>query len=431
MSLFNSKQLRKYRYKVSECMVIIGSEVITLEPMYVTGMKIINNYTTDTFPIFLLNLQVYSDIYYKINKNKNNLTIRLRIQKYYTKDGKKKKFPDGDYINDEFVLIRDDVDVSRSKDIDKEEDKIEKKRKKSQSKKEPDHSMELYLYRKEVSSAMQTQLNMIFKESTLTSAIAWALNKIGIKNMLMSPLENNQVYKPLYIPPLTLNSMIMYLDIMYGFYKAGSVLFFGLKRSYLLNYKGGSTAYSSGEKRNCTIFVPKQGSDENMQGGTVDTGDNSGYFYNVEYGSIDFSNSSISSDVINGTNAMVINTTDGSIAKSESDTITAGDSNTAIMENTTANPWLADIYGYQTSSSSEVIMGSIVDCDVDGIEPNKDWSVIFEDSSLTNKYNGKYFLTNSIIDFSNDEGTGDFMVMVGFTLKKLGKPTTTTVSMNL
>ena len=80
MSLFNSNQLRKYRYKISECMVIIGSEVITLEPMNVTGMKIINNYTSDTFPIFLLNLQVHSEVYYKINENKNILTIRLRVQ---------------------------------------------------------------------------------------------------------------------------------------------------------------------------------------------------------------------------------------------------------------------------------------------------------------------------------------------------------------
>ena len=430
MGLFNANQLRKYRYKIAECMVIIGSEVITLEPMNVTGMKIMNNYTSDTFPIFLLNLQLHSEVYYKINKNKNNLTIRLRVQKYYTKDGKKKKFADGDYINDEFVLIRDDIDTSRTADIDRAEDKIEKRTKKSQSTKEPSHSMELYLYRKEVATAMQTQLNMIFKESTLTSAISFLLYKIGIKNMLMSPLENSEKYSPLYIQPLTLNKAIMYLDIMYGFYRAGSVLFFGLKRSYLLNYKGGCTAYAIGEKKNCTIMVPKQGSNENMQGGSVDTGDSTGYFYNVEYGAIEFSNSSISSDVINGTNALVVNPADGSITTSESDTITSGDSNTAIMENTTANPWLADIYAYQTSSSSEVLSGSISDCDVEGIEPNKNWTVIFEDSSLTQKYNGTYFLTNSILDFTNDEGSGDFAIVVGFTLNKIEKPTSTTISMN-
>lgn len=430
MSLFDATQLRKYRYVVAECMVIIGSEVIPLEPMYVTGIKIINNYTTDVFPIFLLNLQVYSDLYYKINANKNNMTIRLRIQKYYTKDGKEKKIPDGDYINDEFVLIRDDVDVSRSSDISKAENKIENKRKKSQDDREPKYSMELYLYRKEVSTAMQTQLNIIFKESTLTSAIAWALCKIGIKNMIISPLENTKVYKPLFIPPLTLNAMIMYLDIMYGFYRAGSVLFFGLKRSYLLNYKGGCTAYTVGERKNCTIFVPKQGSNANMQGGTVNTGDTSGYFYNVEYGAVEFSNSSISSDVINGTNAMIINSRDGSITTAESDAITSGSNNKIIMENTTANPWLGDIYAYQSSSSSEVITGTISDCDIEGIEPNKNWSVIFEDSSLTNKYNGKYFLTSSIIDFVNDDGSGDFGVIAGFTLQKIGKPSSTTITMN-
>lgn len=430
MSLFNSNQLRKYRYKISECMIIIGSEVITLEPMNVTGMKIINNYTSDTFPIFLLNLQVHSDAYYKINKNKNILTIRLRVQKYYTKDGKDKKFIDGDYINGEFVLIRDDSDVNRTVDADRAEDKIEKRTKKSQSTKEPKHSMELYLYRKEVATAMQTQLNVIFKQTTLTSAISYLLYKIGIKNMLMSPLENNTSYPPLYIPPLTLNMAIMYLDIMYGFYKAGAVLFFGLKRSYLLNYKGGCTAYETGEKINSTLLIPRDGSSNNAQGGSVDTGDMSGYFYNVEYGSIEFSNNSVSSDVLNGTNALVVNTTDGSITTSTSNAITSGDNNKTIMENSTANPWLADIYAYQTSSSSEVLVGSITDCDADGIEPNKNWSVIFEDVSLANKYRGTYFLANSILDFTNDVGSGDFSIVVGFTLNKIEKPVSTTVIMN-
>ena len=429
MALFDTKQVRKYRYRVKEAMILIGSEAINLEPMNVSGMKVVNNYIGNVFPIFFLSLSVDDCTYHKVLKNKDNLDIRLRVQKYYTKDGKKKEYVAGDWINDTFTLIMDENDMSRSSDIDRKEDKYEKKEKKSDKTKEMNNSLELYLYRKEVATAMQSQMNEIFTECTLTSAIAWALGKAGVRNMLMSPLENGNTYKPLYIPPLTLDKLIMYLDIMYGFYKAGSVLFFGLKYSYLLNYKGGSTAYYAGERRNSTIFVPKQGDSENAQGGSVETGDTSTYYYNMEYGAVNFTNDSVTSDVIYGTNALVVNSDDGSIVSADSGATVKDNNNYTVMENTTANPWLGDIYTYQTSSSSNVITGSIENCDIDGIEPNKKWNIIFEDTKLTNKYNGDYFLTESTIEFTNDGGSGDFGMNVGLVLKKIGKPSSETKQM--
>ena len=410
-------------------MILIGSEVITLEPMNISGMKVINNYIGNVFPIFFLSLSVNESVYYKILANKNTLYIRLRIQKYYKKDGDTKEYVVGDWINDTFTLIMDENDINRSSDIDMRENKYENKSKNSDKENSMDASLELYLYRSEVSTAMQSQMDEIFTECNLTSAIAWALSKAGVKNMLMSPLENHKTYKPLYIPPLTLDKLIMYLDIMYGFYRAGSVLFFGLKYSYLLNYKGGSTAYYSGERRNSTIFVPKQGSTENAQGGSVETGDGSTYYYNMEYGAVNFINDSISSDVIYGTNAMVINSDDGSIVSADSGAIVKDTSNYAMMENTTSNPWLADIYAYQTGSSSEVITGSIENCDIDGIEPNKNWSIVFEDTKLANKYKGTYFLTESTMEFTNDGGSGDFSINVGLVLKKIKKATSQTQKM--
>lgn len=421
MALFKPKELRKYRYSVKECIVINGGKSTSLRSDNITGIEIVNNYLTNAFPIFKINLQVKNDIYYDIMKNKNTVQIKLRIQKYYKRSGKKKeKSIKKDWLNDTFVLIMDENDTNRQDDIQQKSKKNENKKKKPDSDKTKDdrNSLELYLYRKETATSMKTTPNIIFKKTNLTSAVAYLLGLAGVSNMIMSPFENNKDITQLYLPPMSVNKLIMYLDIMYGFYKAGAVVFFGLQYSYILNFKGGCTAYPSGDKKETCLLVPKKSSIEGNESGSVEKGDDK-FYLNWEYDQIQFGNESVTSDVINGTNATIINPTDGSIETAESTTITNGSSNTTSIENSTDNEWLGSIHTAQTSAGSVVLRGALADVDVSAFEPYRLFSMIFEDSKLTNKYKGTYFLSECSFRFENDSGAGDFKVSVGIVLKKL------------
>ena len=424
MALFKQKDLRKYKYCIGQCVVMYNGKTETIRPENVTGIEIINDYITNTFPIFKLNLQVKRETYQNIMKNKNDVQIKLKIQKFYKLDfgnkKKKKKSPKKTWLDGTFILLMDDDFHANDEDLYKKRKKTESNKKKGDAKSSGDYSnsMELYLYRKEVASSMKKTINIIFKKTNLTSAIAYLLGEAGINNMIMSPLENNNEISQLFIPPLSVNKAIQYLDIMYGFYSSGSMIYYGLQYSYILNFKGGCTAFPSGDRKEVDFLVPKKSSSEGVQGGSVAKGTEK-YYIVWEYDQMTFSNDTISSDVINGTDAVVINPNDSSIETANSTAITNGASNTIMIENSTANPYLATTHAAQTSACSNIISGSVVDCDLEAFEPYRLYNFVFEDPKVVNKYNGKYMLAQCSYNFVNEGGKGEFDIQVGLTLRKM------------
>ena len=434
MALFKSSQLRKYKYCVSSCIIMYNGKAESLKPDNVTGMQIINDYIENTFPVFKLNLQIKRKLYYDILKNKNDVKVHLKIQKYYKIDfgnkKKKKKSPKKTWLDETFVLIMDENSHPRAEDIDNKNDKVEKKKKKGDASASGDNenSMELYLYRPEVASSMKKQVNIIFKKTNLISAVTYLLGLAGIRNVICAPFENNTEISQLFIPPLSINRAIQYLDIMYGFYANGSVIYYGLQYSYILNFKGGCNVYPSGDKKEVTFLVPKKSSTEGVQGGSVAKASDK-YYICLEYDQMSFSNESISSDVINGTDAIIIDPNDASIETTSSTTITNGSSNYRSIENSTANKYLGTTYAAQTSACSNIITGSIVDCDIEAFEPYRLFNFVFEDSKIVNKYNGKYFLSQCSYDFVNESGKGEFDLQVGLTLRKMESVSSTKKTM--
>ena len=421
MSLFNPDKLQTWRYSVRSCIILINGEVISLSPMCITGIEIVNDYIKNTFPIFKVNFALEEDVYYKILNNKTDLKIKLRIQKYF------KSYSDNinkslyrDYINDTFIVIDDDNDVNRASDID-----FQNKLKQSRSEEELemfDTPLELYLYKEEVATGMKTQINDILSNVTLSSAIGYLFHKSGIKNALVSPLENNKNYKELLLPPLTINNSLAHLDAMYGFYKYGSVIFFGLDRSYILNFKGGCTAFETGEPKETCIYIPKLGVTENGGGGSVESDSERSYIC-WNYESIKISNGSVSNDILLGTDVKVINKSLGTITESSSKATTNGKANKAIIENNGENPWIGTTFTAQSASNSLILSGFMGDVDLSSLTPNKKFTMIFEDQNLTNKYKGTYFLSKSVFKFMNDSASGDFSILAGVEFRRLQKTT--------
>lgn len=436
MSLYKAKQIRKYKYCVGSCIITYNGGSITLMKENVTGIEISNDYINNMFPIFKLNLQVKEEDYYNIMKNKNNVVVHLKIQKYFKLDqGNKKKrksSPKKTCLEGSFVLIMDEQDYERDRDISDKNAEVEgrkrNKKKNSKSSGDFDQRMELYLYRKEVATAFKKQVNLIFTKTNLISVIAYLLGEVGINNMLISPLENNAEISQLFIPPMTINRAIQYLDAMYGFYSGGSIIYYGLLYSYILNFNGKCTVFPPNDKKEVSFLIPKKTSIEGAQCGSVDKGDDK-FYISWEYDQMSFSNETVTSDVIKGTDAMIINPNDASIDTSSSKAITNGTKNLRTIENSTMNKYLGKTHANQTSASANVITGSIADCDMEAFEPYRLYNFVFEDPKLVNKYNGRYSLSAVAFQFANEEGNGEFNLNVGLTLRKIENTSSTKKTM--
>lgn len=418
MPLFDSTQLCKWRYNVAECIVKIGDEALNLLPLNVVGIEIHNNYFANTFPIFKLNLLVDETDYYKINANKTTLKIKLRIQKYYKKSENDSNSFKRDYINDIFVLADEEEDVNRDRDLSFQSVMLNTDY--TNGIKDYNRPMELYLYKESSLTGMKQQVNVIFDSTNLSTAVGYILSKGGVKNVLMSPFENNKVYTDLLLPPLTINKQIAHLDACYGFYKQGSMIFFGIDRTYILNFKGGCTAWESGEKKETCFLIPNKSALENGEDGSIDKGDNINYI-KWNYSKVGFASKSVTENVTKGSDALVVNSTDGSLSSSKSTVNTIGDATTAVIENKGGNPWMGSTYTAQVSSGSTILAGSIANFDADALTPNKNFSVIFEDTKLTNKYKGSYILSNCMLKFLNDTASGDFSIVGAIELRKMEK----------
>ena len=79
---------------------------------------------------------------------------------------------------------------------------------------------------------------------------------------------------------------------------------------------------------------------------------------------------------------------------------------------------MSNTYVAQTNSNNVVLSGQISNVDLDAFTPNKKYQIVFEDTRLTNKYMGIYFLTRLSVQFVNTGGV-NFNVVINITLKQV------------
>lgn len=414
MALFNKEENKQYRYCVASCIVMVGGDATILNPLSVVGIHIMNDYMASLFPIFKLNIATNNDLYYKVNQNKTNTKIKLRIQKYAVhEDGSYSA--KSDWINNTFVLIDDDTDVNRSKD----NQRSVKRFNVDNGLNDFENSLELYLYREDVINGVKGHCReAICDVASVTDIVGYVLGESGLtRNVLMSPLENNGAYKDIHIPPISIHRLVMHFDAYYGFYRSGSIVFFGIERSYILNFKGGCTALAPGELPDVCFLVPKENSAELHLSGVVDKNDLKNYIV-LPYGKVAFTKTSITDNVTTGAGAMINHPSSGASSSARGNTVNVGSGNSDIITAGSDNPWLASAFAAQATSKADVMTCTITDFDVSVLTPNKRYSVIFEDTAETKKHKGAYLLASSTIEFINDRGEGDFQITAGLELRR-------------
>ena len=428
ISAEDTKEL--WKYEVSEFTILYASSTYNVPVERITGLDITNDYEKNIVPIMKLNMTIEPSVYNEIVKNKQNIKLKIRMQKYYTEPGSEEKSLKRDYILDTFNLIIDEQDVNVDNFIDKE---TKKNASSSEEKKDTNelnyqlaNNNEFYLYKQDTLSAMRWALNNVLVNCSMVGAISYVAAVVGLKNIVMSPLENNQVYPEVLLPPQSALNTLQYLDTNFGFYKAGTLMYFAEDYGYIINYKGGCTAWRKDEIKDTTILVPNKGGNY----GTLSCGltkhgqENERKFIVVKAENVSISNDSISNNVTEGNNATIINNTTQTTTNTQSGAEGAGVSNTNVITTSSNNPWLADTFAAQKSANAIVIKCGCSDFDINTIAPNKRFTFIFEDTANTEKFKGEYTIASSNINFKKDGN--DFTINASMTFKKAGINNNTT-----
>lgn len=405
----------EYKYNVSEFYIIIGGETIDIPTERITDFKIEHYFENAIFPIFKVSMNIEPSRYYKIIKAKDKVKFKIRIQSWYRKNGSEKESMLKDIINDTFSIFTDeddeDYELELKKDAktDKDENELDKL----------SNNVEFFLFKTNLVTGLKTNIEKVLTGVTLTTTVAYLLSKAGASNVLMSPFDNTKSYPELILPPQTILRQLMYLNNNYGFHKKGTMIYFGLKYNYILNYKAGCTAWYKNEWKETVIYVlEKNNTLSHLSGSVIKSGEKK-FYYSVKTEGVQVTASSISSNAIQGTDAYEITMSGGgSTSKQKGSNKLIGKSGTRVMFNGTSNPYMASTYAAQQQANSVVINLSIENANIEAFYPNKKVSVIFESQRLNSKYKGTYRIASAIYYFTNK---GDNYEMSGIiTLKKVG-----------
>ena len=409
MNLINeSDEIQFYKYHIKELFIMFTDETYKIETNRLTGITHIENYLVDLYPIFKIEVALEPSVYHRIIKEKDTLKVKLYLQKYYRIGDKRKKSAFSKCISDTFELILDDDDEYLNKDVhEKEFPQGDENELNAVTIK-----MEMFLFKKSVIKSNKTFINKIFKNTTPTGALTYLLSRLGIKNILMDKLDNKNTYDYIYMPPLTVNQEIRFIDSYYGFHKTGTVIFFGLSRSYILRFSTKTNAFEKDEIKEVCFIVPKEGSSLTDSYAQLNKKEDKDVKYMlVEPSQFNPRNPSRSNSVIQPEVVEIVSPTEGAVRHDGENK-----SNKKIIVAKGVNPYYESTYKAIVDSEESEIEILVKDIDYNILQPNKHYKFLFEDTTLAKKYKGKYFLCSKKATFVK-EGS-DFQVGVSLTLRK-------------
>ena len=410
MNIFNSgTNIEKWRYTTKQIGIKLpNTPILTIPNIRLVSMYIEENFETHMFPLFKIKLILEDDLYYTIMRNKDTCKIYLRIDKFYYLQNQTEKSTYKPYINGMFdIIIDDDREDFEIMDKKKEDTSFTSiKESNLNDPEEIDMELELYLFSSVVKDT-KVNVNKILDNATVLDAVQYLMSVSKVNNLLMSQPDNDTVYNTLVLPPLSILKSLMFIDTYYGIYKKGTMIWFGLNNSYIIPYEGECKAWKKGENKITNIVINGRGNTHHSivmgkihnQKYTFVVGDSS---------TISIENASISNDYINANELQTVDSYDGSMKVTESNTATEYSNFIKFFVNKTLNKFISSMYAGRTSALNTVINIRLCDFDLDDFTPNKQFKFLFEYSEYSKKYKGSYLLSRIATTFSK-EGD-DFVV---------------------
>lgn len=239
-------------------------------------------------------------------------------------------------------------------------------------------SMRFTLYNDKIIKALSTNINAVISSSNLVNILAFVLTCAGMSNVLLSPPNNNKTYKQFILPPQDAQDHIERICHHYGLHSAGTLIFHGLDRTYMIDRQPKCTAFSTNEYQTTYLYYPGGTGNVNNTGCGKSSIEKSNLLL-IQPATFKFMDMTVEAEELLSSDITAITPWSGGGGNGDIAMSIGGDNTTSAVKR-------------QTKAFAKVIEMSFNSIDLTMLTPNKKFTVIMDDIRYK-AYTGDYMLT--------------------------------------
>ena len=388
---------KKYicKYQVKHFIIMNGDDKIEMDHSNILSIEYMNDYEFNIMALLKVSLRV--DIRKKmwILKNKKDILVKFELGKvgrdtdnevYTTAAEDVWNLEFGVYFNDEDEAI--DVGAMESRINLNEGKDFQSNDKEGENYFESQNTLDVYLVLPELLKASRNSFNKVYTKTTLQNALGHMLTQSGHKHVLMSKLENDEVYKELLLPVNPVYKNLVYLDQYYGLYKKGAIIYYDLDCLYILNANGKLTVNRPNEWTETTILVSKI-ADSTPGNGMIRKEGEKIFYPSISDGDINPQNFAVSKNAGLGSSAKIVVTDTTDVEVHDADQTVTNQRNENVTFIKDKNKFTGDVVKARMEENECVLYLSGNNLDINAFTPNKIFKVVFDETSKQKAY-GNY-----------------------------------------
>lgn len=396
MSLVDNSNLYLVKYKTSTLVLMKDDEKIILDPSNILNIEYLCDYEFNIRAILKISLRI--DIRKKlwILKNKSDIICKFELDKIRMDVDYEEYISSPEKVwNEEFkIYLNDEDDASDVKVLEdrikmNESDDFDINDLSTESYQESENVMDIYLFNNKLLPASTTKHNEVITKNTLQQTLGRLLTLTKHKNVLMSPVENDEVYEELLLPANPAYENIGYLDQYYGLYKTGALIFYDIDVLYILNTNGKMTAKREDEYPQTTLYVPQI--DESIPGdGMFEKPGEKIFYCSIPESSINPQKISDANNDSTGSEAKLVITDTVSVSTTNATQGDLNQRNDSILYGVKdANKYTLMITKARMVENECIMYIGSDNLDINAFTPNKIFNIVFEETSKQERF-GKY-----------------------------------------
>ncbi|MDE7345336.1 MAG: hypothetical protein K2N48_01185 [Muribaculaceae bacterium] len=251
---------------------------------------------------------------------------------------------------------------------------------------ETQNLLDVYLFDQELVNSSKQMVNIVFTKDTVQSFVARILTETKHKKVLISSMENGEVYTEQLVPAYPCYKALAYLDQYVGMYKKGAIIFYDYDCLYIINANGKVTAKQEDEWSETTIIVNRL-MDATPGDGMIRLPDEKVFYISVPEMAVVTQKPSIDTNVGMGSEAKIVVIDDIEIEFDKADQSYIDKRNEELVYRQKAdNKYALEMLKCRLGENECIMYLSANNLDVQAFTPNKTYKFVFDDEVKQKKY---------------------------------------------
>lgn len=404
--------LRPCKYRINQCIFKIqGRSDFQIEPQYITEVLIEKDFDNMVYPYFEITVSLPPSTYRDMRRQNTEVRCFFELQVASVPNEMNARTPEEQLIFD--TVLQDTFYVFLADNTPELQSNFTKTYESSVGLETDEYgagdmvTTRFLLYNEEYLFRGRTIVNGVLEDATLLDSVLYVLTKAKLRKILISPPDNETVYKQMILPPISASEQLLRLTADYAMYEVGSSVFLDFDRGYILDNFNACTCWEPNEIKQVYILSAENSDDmTSMNTGYYEDPSRKFYVVNVEAGRVSFSNGSLLADQTSGTDVVSVDTMTGNVSNVNSHAKTANLGNTTqvVVSNTGEDTSAA--MAHTLKNTSRIATANFTNVNFDIFKPNKEYIFSF-DSADFEEYMGSYHIVSMVADLQAD---GDLLL---------------------